>query len=53
MPYGWIRVGEQYGLRSSKSGKLNVFGLLNHSVDLSSFVTTGRVDSNQIIEWMT
>lgn len=53
VPYGWIRVGEQYGLRSSKSGKLNVFGLLNYSGDLSSFVTTGRVDSNQIIEWMT
>jgi transposase len=53
VPYGWIRVGEQYGLRSSKGGKLNVFGLLNYSGDLSSFVTTGRVDSTQIIEWMT
>lgn len=53
VPYGWIRIGEQYGLRSSKAGKLNVFGLLNYSGDLSSFVTSHRVDSNQIIEWMT
>jgi transposase len=53
VPYGWIRIGEQYGLRSSKGGKLNVFGLLNYSGDLASFTTTGHVDSNQIIEWMT
>lgn len=53
VPYGWIRIGEQYGLRSSKGGKLNVFGLLNYNGDLTSYVTSGRVDSRQIIDWMT
>lgn len=52
VPYGWIRIGEQYGLRSSKGGKLNVFGLLGYDGNLVSYLTPGRVDSNQIIEWM-
>ena len=52
VPYGWIRVGQQYGLRSSKGGKLNVFGLLNYNGDLTSYTTAGRVNSAKIIEWM-
>lgn len=53
VPYGWIRIGQQYGLRTSKSGKLNVFGLLNHEGDLTSYTTTGKVNSAQIIDWMS
>lgn len=52
VPYGWIRIGQQYGLRSSKHGKLNVFGLLSYAGELASYVTTQKVDSKQIIEWM-
>jgi transposase len=52
VPYGWIRVGEQHGISSSKHGKLNVFGLLNYQGELTSYTTTQRVDSAQIIEWM-
>ena len=51
VPYGWIRVGEQHGISSSKHGKLNVFGLLNYQGELTSYTTTQRVDSAQIIEW--
>ena len=52
MPYGWIRVGEQHGISSSKAGKINVFGLLNYRGVLTSYTTRGRVDSAQVIEWM-
>ena len=52
MPYGWIRVGEQHGISSSKAGKINVFGLLNYRGALTSYTTRGRVDSAQVIEWM-
>ena len=52
VPYGWIRVGEQHGISSSKAGKINVFGLLNYRGELTSYTTRGRVDSAQVIEWM-
>lgn len=52
VPYGWIRIGEQYGIPSSKNGRLNVFGLLSLSGELTSYTTTERVDSQQIISWM-
>lgn len=53
VPYGWSRIGQQHGLKSSKGGKLNVFGLLNYEGDLTSYTTTGRVDSAQIIDWLS
>ncbi len=53
VPYGWIKRGRHYGLRSSKGGRLNVFGLLGYTGALTSFVTTGTVDSRQVIEWVS
>lgn len=50
MPYGWIRIGEQYGLRSSKAGKVNVFGLMNLRGDLTSYTNSGQVNSTTIID---
>ena len=53
VPYGWIKIGRQRGIRSSKGGGLNVFGLLNYQGDLTSYVTQGRVNSATIIEWLS
>ena len=53
VPYGWIRVGEQHGISTSKYGKLNVFGLLSYEGKLTSYTTTSRVDSSQLIEWLS
>nr|WP_280956532.1 IS630 family transposase [Bernardetia litoralis] len=50
VPYGWCRIGEQVGIKSSKGGNLNVFGLLNLCGELSSFVSTQNVNSKVIID---
>ena len=50
MPYGWIRKGEQRGIPSKKGGNLNVFGLLNLLGELSTYQTTGSINSKVIIE---
>jgi len=52
VPYGWSKRGEQIGIPSQKGGNLNVFGLLNLQGDLTSYQTTGKVNSDQIIEWL-
>jgi transposase len=52
VPSGWIRIGEQHGISSSKAGKINVFGLLNYRGQLTSYTTHGRVDGAQIIDWL-
>lgn len=49
VPYGWIKEGEQRGIPSRKGGNLNVFGLLNLLGELTTFLTTGSVDSKAII----
>lgn len=52
VPYGWMRVGQQRGISSQKGGALNVFGLLNLRGDLTSYQTTGRVNSQTVIGWL-
>lgn len=52
VPYGWIRVGQQRGISSQKGGTLNVFGLLNLRGDLTSYQTTGYVNSQTVIGWL-
>lgn len=50
IPYGWIKVGEQRSISSSKGGNLNVFGLLSLVGELTTFSTTGSINSQTIIE---
>ena len=50
VPYGWCRIGEQVGIKSSKGGNLNVFGLLNLRGELTSFVSTQNINSKVIID---
>lgn len=52
VPYGWIRVGQQRGISSQKGGGLNVLGLMNLRGDLTSYQTTGRVNSQTVIGWL-
>jgi Transposase and inactivated derivatives len=50
VPYGWIRQGEQRGIPSRKGGNLNVFGLLNLLGELTTFSSTGNINSQAIID---
>ena len=53
IPYGWGPVGKQQGIKCIKGGNLNVFGLLDVQNDrLTSYCTQGRVNSEQMIEWL-
>ena len=52
VPYGWGRIGEQIGIKSSKGGNLNVFGLLNLGGKLTSFITTQNINSKTIIDFI-
>lgn len=53
IPYGWTPIGVQQAIKSSKGANLNVFGLLNvHSGSLNSYLTTGVVNSDQVIDWL-
>ena len=46
-------VGEQQGIKAIRGGNLNVFGLLDVQTNqLTTYLTEGRVDSAQVIEWM-
>ncbi|WP_291728877.1 IS630 family transposase [Bernardetia sp.] len=50
VPYGWSKVGEQLGIQSSRSVRINVFGLLNLGGELTSFVTEKAMRSQTIID---
>lgn len=53
IPYGWGPVGEQQGIKAIRGGNLNVFGLLDVQTNqLTTYLTEGRVDSEQVIEWL-
>lgn len=52
IPYGWIKKGVQKGIPSRKGGNLNVFGLMTLGGQLTSYQTTGIVDSQMIISWI-
>lgn len=52
VPYGWIRKGQQRGIPSRKGGNLNVFGLMNFTGQLTTYQTTGRVNSQTVINWL-
>lgn len=52
IPYGWTRQGEQKGIPTRKGGKLNIFGLMNPSGQLTSYQTSQNVDSQMVIDWL-
>jgi transposase len=53
IPYGWGPKGCQQGIKAIKRGNLNVFGLLDKKTGaLTSYLTEGKVNSDQVIEWL-
>jgi hypothetical protein len=52
IPYGWIRKGEQRGIKSRKGGNLKVFGLMNILGELTTYQTTKSVNYQTVIEWL-
>lgn len=52
IPYGWIPKGVQRCISSQKGGNLNVFGLLNLDGKLTTYQTTGSVNSQVVIEML-
>lgn len=52
IPYGWIKKGKNKELPSRKGGTLNVFGLLNLLGELTTYQTTGTVNSKVVIGWL-
>ncbi len=50
VPYGWIKEGEQAGILSQRSTRLNVLGLLSTANQLISYPRTGSVNTSFVIE---
>lgn len=50
IPYGWMPIGEQRSIRSSKDRVCNLFGLLSRKGDLKVYSTTQSINSLFIIE---
>ena len=50
VPYGWIKKGEQAGILSQRSARLNVLGLLSTDNQLISYPRAGSVNAAFVIE---
>ena len=50
VPYGWVKQGEQAGILSQRSTRLNVLGLLSTDNQLISYPHTGNVTTAFVIE---
>lgn len=50
VPYGWIKKGQQVGILSQRSTRLNVLGLLSMDNQLISYPHTGSVNTAFVIE---
>lgn len=49
IPYGWIKIGDNIELPSSKSKNLSVLGFINRANDLHSYTCQGSVDTDTVI----
>ena len=49
LPYGWIKEGQQAGILSQRSTRLNVLGLLSTNNQLVSYPCTGSVNAAFVI----
>lgn len=50
VPYGWIMQGQQAGILSQRSSRLNVFGLLSMDNQLVSYPHSASVNTTFVIE---
>ena len=49
VPYGWHLTGEQLGIPSEKSARVNVFGLMSRDNQLGSYYSSGTFTSELVI----
>lgn len=49
VPYGWQEKGEINSLKSSRSRRLNVLGIMSRSQELSAYIFEGRITSEVVI----
>lgn len=49
VPYAWQNIGEYLGLKSSKSKRLNVLGIVNRRGDLKSYTSLQSINSDVIV----
>ena len=49
VPYGWQEKGEINPLKSSRSRRLNVLGIMSRAQELSAYVFEGRITSEVVI----
>lgn len=52
VPYGWQDKSEILGLKTQKSKRLNVIGLLNRNNDLESYVFESKITSEIVIKFI-
>jgi len=52
LPYGWQEKGETILLKSGKSRRINVLGILNRKNELDSEVYLGRMTSERLIGYL-
>ncbi len=49
MPYGWQPIGEWIEIPSSRSGQINVMGVLNYDSELRCCVVEGSINSDCVM----
>jgi len=49
VPYGWQNIGEYLTLKSRRSPRLNVLGIMNRNNHLEAYVSSQSINSDVII----
>ncbi len=49
VPYGWQEKGEDIQIKSSRSRRLNILGLMNCNLELDAYIFEGRITSEVVI----
>ena len=52
VPYAWQNIGEYLIIKSQRSRRLNVLGIMNRNNDLKSYVSEQSINSDVVIAWI-
>lgn len=52
IPYGWIEIGQEIILRSSKSKRINILGLMNRNLEIYYEIYSQAIDSKIVVEFL-
>jgi len=50
IPYGWLPTGKQVGIPTDRKRVLNVFGLLNPTLNLCTYTTKQNINAQYVID---